>query len=156
MMFKLIPGILKKHYMVFMAWINDENALKQQCVINYKDRLEAARDSVTKKEVNFIQIKDFLYMFTLLDTDGDGLLTLEELIDAFHPSFSVQFIEEAFEKYDDNHSGKMNVEEFLNWMLPSDYTMTREIIETHAASYIQNHCMKKRAEKREKQKHRLL
>jgi hypothetical protein len=50
--------------------------MEDKCVLNYKDTFSSRKDSMTKKELSFNQIKDYLYIFTLLDKDNDGLLSL--------------------------------------------------------------------------------
>jgi Ca2+-binding EF-hand superfamily protein len=63
--------------------------------VNYKDKHAIARKekSQVKKELNFSQIKDYLYIFTQLDKDSDGYLTLDEIKQAFSASFSNNYLE---------------------------------------------------------------
>lgn len=76
---RVIPGITKNDYARFNQWIEEEKEMEQRCVVNYKDNFSITRDKQQKKELNFNQIKDYLYIFTLMDRDNDGLLSLDDL-----------------------------------------------------------------------------
>jgi len=123
-MFKVIPGLTMRDFKIFKEWISEEERLKQKCIINYKDPKSGRSDQFLKREVNFTQVKDFLFIFTMLDKKNEGLLTLGDLKRLFAKSHSEAQIEELFKKYDYNGSERMNVEEFLHMMVPSDYNIS--------------------------------
>lgn len=43
---------------------------------------------MTKKELSFNQIKDFLYIFTFYDKDNDGLLSFDEFKQILSKAFT--------------------------------------------------------------------
>jgi len=68
-----------RDFKIFKEWISEEKRLKQKCIINYKDPKSGRSDQFLKREVNFTQVKDFLFIFTMLDKKNEGLLTLGDL-----------------------------------------------------------------------------
>ena len=129
LMYRTIPGLRAQDYQVFEGWIREERDKETKCVLNYRDHNMAKNCQVINKELNFTQIKDFLYIFTLLDKDNDGLLSFEEMRDAFKDQFSQSQIENYFDRYDDNKARQLNIEEFLKMMAPRDHFVTKGMLE---------------------------
>ena len=72
----------------------------------------------------------------MLDKDADGLLSLNELQQFFAKNYTSQHIERLFLKFDDNNSGLMNIEEFINMMIPEGYFVPQDVIMQQVAQYI--------------------
>lgn len=112
-------------------------------MVNYKDQNSSRRVHNHAKELNFTQIKDFLYIFTQLDKDNDGLLSLEEVKEAFGNGYSPQQIENYFTEHDKNNTKMLNIEEFLGMMSPKDHVITKSLLENQVTSYIKKRTLGK-------------
>eukprot|EP00349_Pseudokeronopsis_sp_Brazil_P009241 CAMPEP_0202969586 /NCGR_PEP_ID=MMETSP1396-20130829/15384_1 /ASSEMBLY_ACC=CAM_ASM_000872 /TAXON_ID= /ORGANISM="Pseudokeronopsis sp., Strain Brazil" /LENGTH=186 /DNA_ID=CAMNT_0049697307 /DNA_START=44 /DNA_END=602 /DNA_ORIENTATION=+ len=96
---KVVPGITKRDYLKFQEWIQEEKRVEERCIANYKDPRVENKEKAQKKDLNFNQIKDYLYIFTLLDKDNDGLLSIEDMKRSMGIVFSMSQIEAYFRKY---------------------------------------------------------
>ncbi|CDW75685.1 ef hand family protein [Stylonychia lemnae] len=143
LLYRTIPGMTNVHYKIFQKWINDEIIKEQKCMVNYKDQNSQRYDTNHAKELNFTQIKDFLYIFTQLDKNNDGMLSLDEVKGAFSGAFTPQQMEQYFQEYDKNNSRLLNIEEFLGMMSPRDHVITRNLMENQVASYVKKRTMGK-------------
>eukprot|EP00347_Sterkiella_histriomuscorum_P012318 403369049 len=140
---RTIPGMTPLHYQIFQKWIDEENLKEQKSMVNYKDQNASRKVQSHAKELNFNQFKDFLYIFTQLDKDSDGLLSLDEVKQAFANAYSPQQIEKYFEMYDSNNSRLLNIEEFLSMMTPKDHIITKNVLENQVAEYVKKRTLGK-------------
>ena len=60
-------------------------------------------------------------IFSNIDEEKKGYLTIHNLIHKFNYGFTVKEIETLFSKHDVNKDGKMEIQDFTRMILPPDY-----------------------------------
>jgi len=135
---KLAPGAKKCDIDTMMGWIEEENKIHEKAQSNYKmiTKIRVAKLK-QKKRITFKQIKDFLHIFVLYDKNGDGKLTVKELKEALRPTFSVKEIEQMFEKYVKDKDQVLELEQFLQMVIPQNYIVTNDLLKNYCFQYVE-------------------
>ena len=78
----------------------------------------SATEVISKLSLSFRNIEDVKASFKLLDRDGDGSITRDEMTSSSH-KFSAEQVESLFALGDINDDGALDLEEYISVMCPS-------------------------------------
>ena len=84
-----------------LGWIKDEESVIERGVVNYKLPKYTSQKEHAAKNLNFIQLKDFLHIFVDLDDDCSNTIELSEVMTHFASVMSYRDIVELFAERDD-------------------------------------------------------
>jgi Ca2+-binding EF-hand superfamily protein len=104
--------------------VNGDNALDMGEFIGLM--YPSATEVISKLSATFKNIQDVKSAFKMLDMDGDGAITRQEMSSSGH-KFSQEQIESIFALGDVNDDGEIDLDEFIGVMCPSAETVIARI-----------------------------
>lgn len=103
-----------------LGWITDD-------ITPYYDNARLPINSRRKMTIN--TARAFQQLFKHLDTDGDGLLSLNEVQTAFEKTVTQQTITKYFREYDQDGRNKINAPQFIRMVAPHNMEVPHDVIE---------------------------
>ncbi len=103
-----------------LGWITDD-------ITPYYDNTRLPADGRRKMTIN--TARAFQQLFKHLDTDGDGLLSLNEVQTAFEKTVTQQTITKYFKEYDQDGKNKITAPQFIRMVAPHNMEVPHDVIE---------------------------
>lgn len=136
MLLKMAPGATKADLEKLMSWVESAQKVRSKAQLHYRNVMMSKNQGSLEMSVGFKQIKDFIHIFAMYDTDKDGLLNQEDFQRAYSKSFSALEIEKLFQKADVNETGLVDLRDFIVMMLPRNYTVAQDLYEEVCLPYL--------------------
>jgi len=135
MLYKIVPGAKKWHVEKMLGWVETEDNIKVNSLMNYKTPMNWKNMDIPK-QLTFGQIRDYVHVFTRYDDDFDGNLSKEEFERAFQGVMDQRVIDSCFEDPISGLPCKMGLVEFLKLIKPTECVIPSDVLHEQAPDYM--------------------
>ncbi|CAK88170.1 unnamed protein product (macronuclear) [Paramecium tetraurelia] len=129
LMLKLYPSLTQEQLKIINQWIQQYNEVfakssKESLEMEFLrvEKQPAKRKRILPKQ-SMIRVKQ---LFNLIDQDGKGYISIEDMKKTFTYGFTEKEVENLFQQHDNDKDGRLSMDDLVRIILPPDYEIEEE------------------------------